>query len=230
VRSSLGYHDVPDVPGSEGHMAVTPTDYLNERILDRPVDDAAVMAGGLGDDELMSESRKQRRARERAEAKAASRANLPAPPPARPLPPSRRAAVLEVDLSRYVAPDDPSEVVWAATWGLRDESVSTEDRADDLPELVTSILEDAQPLGDRYDVRIEWILGGDGPEGQTVADAVADAGVALPDRLPQTADSAQTDEFKVNTCPATTATARVSKLSTQSYPVTGTSGPPKSGS
>jgi hypothetical protein len=52
-------------------------------------------------------------------------------------------------------PDDPSDVTWTATWGLRDASVGTEDSSEDLAELVTSILADARLLGDQYDVRIE---------------------------------------------------------------------------
>ncbi len=181
----------------------------------------------------MSESRQQRRARERAEAKAASRPglNLDSAPVASPQPAAQqRAVVLEVDLGRYVARDDPSDVTWAATWGLRDASVGTEDSTEDLAELVRIILEDAQPLGDQYDVRIEWTLRGDPADGQAVADAIAAAGVTLPGRLPGDTDLVPADEVKVNPSPASTGTTRVSAVPVQSYPVTGTSGSPESGS
>lgn len=105
--------------------------------------------------EVMKEPRRQRRARERAEAKAARRAQ---PPPAAVSPPapSRRPRVLEVQLSRFYFPDDEDEPVsWSAEWGLRDDSVGTEDSNEDVHQLIRDIIEDARRWTDRYDLTIE---------------------------------------------------------------------------
>lgn len=125
----------------------------------------------------MSESRQQRRSRERAEAKAASR---PGPTPAGE--PVRTSRVLEVELDRIAGDeDDPDYVAWAATWGLREDSVGHEDSSENLSKLVEAILHDARASwGERYELRIEWIVGGDAPAGRTVDDAIAATGITLP--------------------------------------------------
>jgi hypothetical protein len=50
--------------------------------------------------------------------------------------PPQDCQVLEVELNRYVF-DDPADVSWHATWGLRDDGVATEDSSEDLAELFT---------------------------------------------------------------------------------------------
>jgi hypothetical protein len=130
----------------------------------------------------VSESRQQRRARERREAKEATR-----PGPRIPEAPETAAVkqdrVVEVELNRMVFDDDPAEVYvsWHAEWGLRDSSVGTEDSSEDLAALVESVLSDQRSMTDRYIVRLEWTLGGDPPEGETVDEAVVELGVRLPE-------------------------------------------------
>lgn len=86
-------------------------------------------------------------------------------------------------MGRYVAQDNAADVTWFATWGLRDDDVGTEDSGEDLAELVSAIVEDAQVWSDRYDLTIEWTVGGDAPPGGSVEEAVAAAGVVLPQTL-----------------------------------------------
>lgn len=125
----------------------------------------------------MTESRQQRRARERAERKAATRPGLNLPPP------PRRPGVADVELHRMVDDEDPTWMGWHAEWGIRGQSVGVEDSAPDLAAIVAGVLDDLRSYR-RWDiVRIEWSLGGDKPPGQTVADAVAAAGVTLPNHL-----------------------------------------------
>lgn len=99
---------------------------------------------------------------------------------------ARTSRVLEVELDRIVIDEDEDDPVsWAATWGLHEDSVGHEDSSENLPELIDAILDDARTSwGQRYDLQIEWILGGDAPDGQTVDDAVAAAGITLPRTLP----------------------------------------------
>lgn len=123
----------------------------------------------------MSESRQQRRARERAEAKAANRRG-PAPRPEE----HRRPHVLDVELSRFVDDEEPDYVTWAAEWGLRGGAMGIEADSEDLQEIVDAVLEEAETWTDQFDLRIEWTLGGDAPEGQTVEQAVAATGIKLP--------------------------------------------------
>ncbi len=131
----------------------------------------------------MEESRQQRRARERAEAKSARRAQPPQTPTSA-VPPTKRPQVLEVELSRFYFPDDEEEPVsWAATWGLRDSSVGTEDSNEDVQQLIRDILEDSRQWTDRYDLTIEWELSGDSPPGKSIEDVLAELGVALPGRI-----------------------------------------------
>lgn len=95
----------------------------------------------------------------------------------------RPSRVLEVALDRIVVDDadDPDPVTWSATWGLREDSVGHEDSSENLPELIEAILDDARTSwGGRYELRIEWTLGGDVPEGHTVEAAVAATGATLP--------------------------------------------------
>lgn len=133
----------------------------------------------------MSESRQQRRARERREAKAATRPGPNITPAAPESLGVKRERVVDIELYRTVF-DDPGEtyVSWGAEWGLRDDSVGTEDSNENLAELIDAILEDLRPLAERYTLRLEWDLDGDPPEGKTVADAVAEWGVTLPAVLP----------------------------------------------
>lgn len=99
--------------------------------------------GGWAGSGVMSESRQQRRARERAEAKGSRPGPRLTPSPVLVSGAPRTPQVLEVDLGRYVALDDPTYVSWVATWGLREDSVGTEDSSEDLAELVSGIVEDA---------------------------------------------------------------------------------------
>lgn len=148
---------------------------------DCPVRADRVAVGDRGHDAGMSESRQQRRSRERAEAKTARR-----PGPASTTETARPSRVLEVALDRIVVDDaaDPDPVSWSAAWGLREDSVGHEDSSENLPELIEAILDDARTSwGQRYELRIEWIVGGDAPEGQTVDDAVAATGSTLPSTL-----------------------------------------------
>lgn len=131
----------------------------------------------------MEESRQQRRARERAERKAAHRSQSPQTPTSA-IAPTKRPHVLEVELSRFYFPDDEEEPVsWAATWGLRDNSVGTEDSNEDVQQLIGDIVEDARRWTDRYDLTIEWELSGDSPPGKSIEDVLEELGVALPDRI-----------------------------------------------
>ena len=133
--------------------------------------------------EVMKESRRQRRARERAEAKAARRAQPPPAVVSTPAP-SRRPRVLEVQLSRFYFPDDQDEPVsWSAEWGLRDDSVGTEDSNEDVHQLIRDIIEDARRWTDRYDLTIEWTLFGDSPRGKTVQDMLTELDVILPEKI-----------------------------------------------
>jgi hypothetical protein len=125
----------------------------------------------------VGESRQQLGTPERAKAKAARPAKFPAAP-------SRRSRVLEVALSRFCFPDDEEEpVTWVAQWALRHDRVGTEDSDEDLPQLVSDIVEDARRRADSHDLTIKWDLSGDSPSGKSVKDMVADLGVTLPDRV-----------------------------------------------
>lgn len=111
----------------------------------------------------MEESREQRRARERAEAKAARRSQPPRVPTS-PVASAKSPHVLEVELSRFYFPDNEDEPVsGAATWGLRDSSVGTEDSNEDVQQLIRDIIEDARRWTDCYDLTIERELSGDSP-------------------------------------------------------------------
>lgn len=123
-----------------------------------------------------NESRQQRRARERRERKQATRPgpNLP-------------ERVVEVELNRTVIDDGPgeAEVWWCAVWGLRGDSSGTEDSSDDLAGLVAAIINDLQlGLGSRYVIRLDWMIGGDPPDGERVEDAITELGVRLPELVP----------------------------------------------
>ena len=64
-----------------------------------------------------------------------------------------------MQLSRFYFPDDEDEPVsWSAEWGLRDDSVGTEDSNEDVHQLIRDIIEDARRWADRYDLTIEWTL------------------------------------------------------------------------
>lgn len=136
----------------------------------------------LRKDLFMTESRQQRRARERAEAKAATR---PGPNRAPAMPAAAgQPLVVEADLDRFeMDANDPSDVAWSAEWGLRGDDVGIEDHSDDLQELVDSFLEECQQWITDDDLQIVWNLGGDRPEGRTIEDEIANAGITLPARL-----------------------------------------------
>lgn len=73
-----------------------------------------------------------------------------------------------------------------AEWGIKDGLYGTEDNSDDLPELIDNVIEDLrQAFADVRIQRIEWNLDGDTPLGKSMEDMVAEAGVTLPDRLPE---------------------------------------------
>lgn len=163
-------------------------------MLERPSGMFLVNRGDTRHDALMSESRQQRRARERAAAKAPTRPGPHAQPGperrARPAHPrrqdsasARRPAVLDVEVGRYDDPDDLDYVGWSAEWGLRGSSSGTEHASDNLQEVVDAVVDEAQELSARYELWIEWSLSGDEPEGKTLNEAVADAGVTLPNSL-----------------------------------------------
>ncbi|MGH8420787.1 MAG: hypothetical protein ACRER3_00335 [Pseudomonas fluorescens] len=127
----------------------------------------------------MTESRQQRRARERKEAKLARR---PASPPPGTPDPEPRNRIIDIQLSRIVLDDDPDDiyVAWAAEWGIRDDREGTEDNSQDLTQLVEWIRADLRPMAERYELKLEWFVGGDAPEGKTVWDEIARLGVQLP--------------------------------------------------
>ena len=127
----------------------------------------------------ISESRQQRRARERAKRKGATRTGphhqLPLSDP-HPLNATagdiQRTRVLDVELYRFVDPDDPAYMSWSAEWGMRDDSQGGEDSNENLQKLVNAVIEDARHWTNQFDLRIEWTLNGDPPPGGTIADAV----------------------------------------------------------
>lgn len=124
--------------------------------------------------DTMGETRQQRRARERAAAKAARGPGANFPP-----------LEIVVELFRYADEDDDGPYAWwVAQWAPRDSGVGTEDSNEVLEELVASVLEDCRSWMTRYDVRLEWVVDGDAPGGRTMAEAVREAGVTLPDRIP----------------------------------------------
>ena len=95
--------------------------------------------------------------------------------------------MLEVELGRYVFDDgDEPDQTWAAEWGLQDHDVGIEESTANLADLIGTILHDAQQRwGETHDIRnIEWHLVGHDLPDKTVAEAIAAAGVTLPDRLP----------------------------------------------
>lgn len=102
-------------------------------------------------------------------------------------PKPRRRAVLDVRLDRIEGEDsEGSYVSWAAEWGLRDDETGVEDGNEDVHQLVSDIIEDVrQSWGRRYDLALEWEIGGDAPAGKTVEDMIAEAGVTLPTTLPR---------------------------------------------
>ncbi|MBE8519252.1 hypothetical protein ILP97_17315 [Amycolatopsis sp. H6(2020)] len=91
--------------------------------------------------------------------------------------------VVEVQLYRGVDDSDPDDlfVSWGAEWSVRGSSEGVEDNDEDLTVLVQNILEDLRPMAQRFTMRLEWTLGGTPPEGMTVAEAVAETGVTLPE-------------------------------------------------
>lgn len=95
----------------------------------------------------------------------------------------KRSTVMQVKLDRLVDDEDPDDVGWYAEWGIRDDSVGTEDSAEDLRELVAGIASDVHRWTPQYDVTIEWLIGGDAPEGSTVEKEIARLGVTLPRHL-----------------------------------------------
>lgn len=95
----------------------------------------------------------------------------------------KQSTVMEVKLDRLVEDDDPEDIGWHAEWGIRDDSGATEDSAEDLRELVAGIVQDVSRWTNRYDVTIEWSIGGDAPEGGTVAKEIDLLGVTLPQRI-----------------------------------------------
>ncbi|MCT2107786.1 hypothetical protein HMPREF3086_15640 [Dietzia sp. HMSC21D01] len=92
----------------------------------------------------------------------------------------KRSTVMQVKLDRLVEDEDPEDVGWYAEWGIRDDSAGTEDSAEDLRELVAGIASDVHRWTHRYDVTLEWVIGGDAPEGSTVEKEIARLGVTLP--------------------------------------------------
>lgn len=92
--------------------------------------------------------------------------------------------MIDVALSRLVDDGDPEcEVSWHGEWGLKDDSVGTEDSCSDLDELIGAILEDSQRWRNRFDVHFEWRVSGDRPAGGTIEDEIARLGIELPQRL-----------------------------------------------
>jgi hypothetical protein len=94
----------------------------------------------------------------------------------------KRERIIDVELNRTLFDDDPADVCvsWHAEWGIRDDSVGTEDSSENLAELVAAVLEDLRSMAERYTVRVEWTVSGDPPEGSTVEAEIASLGVALP--------------------------------------------------
>jgi hypothetical protein len=92
-----------------------------------------------------------------------------------------RQRVLDVELCRYIDGDDGEMYAeWQAEWGLRDESVGTEDSSEDLQQLVADVISDARRWTDRYELTVAWTLRGDADAGKTVWDMVTELGVILP--------------------------------------------------
>lgn len=107
--------------------------------------------------------------------------------------PERGVAVVEVDLHRLLVDDNTEdtdvegvEVWWHAEWGLAGDSTGHEHSSPDLAHLVQTILNDIHHIwaGTYPEIRIDWRLGGQPPPEQTIQNAVAETGTALPDRLP----------------------------------------------
>lgn len=67
---------------------------------------------------------------------------------------------------------------------MRGSSNSVEDNDEDLAVLVHHLLDDVRPMAEHAAVQLAWTLGGTPPEGMTIADAVAETGVTLPDTMP----------------------------------------------
>ncbi|MHA6806300.1 hypothetical protein [Salinifilum ghardaiensis] len=97
----------------------------------------------------------------------------------------RPTQVVDVDLLRLHDPDDPEVTGWAARWSLHGSTSSSEDHDEDLAELIRAILDDLAPLSEFFTVTLAWQLGGTAPEGHTVAEAIAEAGITLPTSMPQ---------------------------------------------
>lgn len=60
--------------------------------------------------------------------------------------------------------------------------ISTEESNEVLENLVASVLDDCRS----YNVRLEWVVDGEAPRGQSMAETVA--GVTLPNRIPESMD------------------------------------------
>lgn len=95
----------------------------------------------------------------------------------------KKAIVIAVELRRYVEPDDPADVDWYAEWGVQGDSSGVDDSQESLRELVDAIVDDARRWTDRYEVTMEWNIGGDAPAGSTVEDEIRRLAVALPARV-----------------------------------------------
>ncbi|WP_461146034.1 hypothetical protein [Salinifilum aidingensis] len=94
--------------------------------------------------------------------------------------------VVDIELHHLADPDDPEVTGWTARWGLHDSDHSSADHDEDLAELLRAILDDLAPLSEFYTLTLAWQLGGEAPEGHTVAEAIADTGITLPTSMPQT--------------------------------------------
>ncbi|MHA6803651.1 hypothetical protein [Salinifilum ghardaiensis] len=94
--------------------------------------------------------------------------------------------VVDVELHRVADPEGPEVTGWTARWGLHGSDRSSADHDEDLAELLRAILDDLVPLSEFYTLTLAWQLGGTAPEGHTVAEAIADAGITLPTSMPQT--------------------------------------------
>lgn len=95
----------------------------------------------------------------------------------------KRAIVIAVDLERYVDEDDPTDTGWFAEWDVQGDSSGVEDSQETLRELVDAIVDDVRSWTDRYEVTLEWKIGGDAPEGSTVEDEIRRLEVTLPSRV-----------------------------------------------
>jgi hypothetical protein len=94
---------------------------------------------------------------------------------------TRKQRVLDVDLCRHVHDDDGEMYAeWSAEWGLRDDSVGTEDSSEDLRQLIADVISDGRRWTDRYELTIAWTLSGDADAGKTVWDMVTELGATLP--------------------------------------------------